>query len=470
MKRTASSWRLWSRCCARVRRTSTVSAGSRTSIALGGRERRWQGPWPQRVSGVTGSQEEIDLPAAIAPSFRMRELSFAAQAVGVNALRASGASDRPLGWRDLKRQARSALQEAARVVVAHANWRSPSFRNAVRGAAGVSLAVLIGQAASLQHSFWVVLATLSVLRSNALGTGSTVLQALAGTAAGIAAGGALVAVIGSDEAVLWLVLPPAVLLAAYAPRAISFAAGQAGFTIVLLILFNLLQPTGWTVGLVRVEDVAVGFAVSLVVGVLFWPRGVADLLREGLGAAYARSADYVAATTRRLAAPTGAGRAEAARQIARDAANRLDDAFREYLAESPAQRVNLEAVSTLVAGATRVRMAAYSLSTLTPAPVGGARLDRCADALAADVNGLRSWYLSLADALADRAALPPPPPRDDNGSGVARCARQALAAGNDSMVGPTVRLLWASQQLDNLRELGAHLIEPAAELTGDGAR
>jgi uncharacterized membrane protein YccC len=427
------------------------------------------GTLAQRVSGVTTSQEEIDLPAAIAPSFRMRELSFAAHAVGVNALRASGASGRPLRWRDLKRQTRSAVQAAAQVVVAHATWRSPSFRNAVRGAAGVSLAVLIGQAASLQHSFWVVLATLSVLRSNALGTGSTVLQALAGTAVGIVAGGILVAAIGTDELVLWVLLPPAVLLGAYAPRAISFAAGQAGFTIVLLILFNIIQPTGWTVGLVRVEDVAVGFAVSLLVGVLFWPRGVADLLREGLGAAYASSADYVAATTRGFAAPTGAGRAEAARQIARDAANRLDDAFREYLAESPAQRVNLEAVPTLVAGATRVRMAAYSLSTLTPAPVGGPRLDRCTGALAADVDGLRSWYLNLADALADRTALPPPPPRNDNGSGVAGCAREALAAGDDSMIGPTLSLLWASQHLDNLRELGAHLIEPAAELTSDGA-
>ena len=76
---------------------------------------------------------------------------------------------------------------------------------------------------------------------------------------------------------LWALLPAAVLLAAYAPRAISFAVGQAGFTIVLLILFNLIQPTGWTVGLVRVEDVAVGFAVSLAVGFLFWPRGVGDL-------------------------------------------------------------------------------------------------------------------------------------------------------------------------------------------------
>src|SRR5206468_3241624 len=112
--------------------------------------------------------------------------------------------------------------------------------------------------------------------------------------------------VGSDEAVLWALLPPAILLAAYAPRAISFAAGQAGFTIVVLILFNIIAPTGWTVGLVRVEDVAVGLAVSLAVGVLFWPRGVGDLLRESLGAAYALSAEYVASAAARLA---GAGRA-----------------------------------------------------------------------------------------------------------------------------------------------------------------
>jgi len=73
----------------------------------------------------------------------------------------------------------------------------------------------------------------------------------------------LVIAIGTHEAVLWAVLPVAVLVAAYAPRGISFAAGQAGFTVVLFVLFNLIQPVGWSVGLVRVEDVAIGFAISL---------------------------------------------------------------------------------------------------------------------------------------------------------------------------------------------------------------
>jgi uncharacterized membrane protein YccC len=443
----------------------------------------------QRVADLPSPHDEIARRAALEPSFRMRELSFAAREVGVNALRVSGAvtpeaeaapqprSDRRSRRRGLARRARSALQATSRLVFAHASTRSASFRNSLRGAAGLGVAVLIGQLAGLQHSFWVVLATLTVLRSNALGTGSTVLQALAGTVAGILVGGALVAALGGDELVLWALLPPAVLLAAYAPRAISFAAGQAGFTIVLLILFNIIQPTGWTVGLVRLEDVTVGCAVSLAVGVLFWPRGAGDLLRESLGAAYARSADYVASATRGLVAAGGAGWMEnatqPAREIARGAANRLDDAFREYLAESPAQRANLEPLATLVAGTTRVRLAAYSLSTLTPAPAGGPGLDQCADALAADVDALRSWYISLADALADRTAIPPPHPRDDDdddGRQVLRCVRQALAAGGDSMVGPALSLLWASQYLDNLRQLGVRLIQPAAEFSGKGTR
>ena len=72
--------------------------------------------------------------------------------------------------------------------VTHADYRSVWFRNSVRGAVGLAIAVFIAQKTGLQHSFWVVLGTLSVLRSNALGTGWTVITALAGTAVGIVAG------------------------------------------------------------------------------------------------------------------------------------------------------------------------------------------------------------------------------------------------------------------------------------------
>ena len=142
----------------------------------------------------------------------------------------------------------AALTATEQVAVEHAGIGSVWFQNSVRGAAGLAVAVFIAQRTGLQHGFWVVLGTLSVLRSNALGTGWSILSALAGTAVGIVVGALLVIGIGTHEAVLWAVLPVAILLAAYAPRAISFAAGQAGFTVVLFILFNIIQPVGWSVG------------------------------------------------------------------------------------------------------------------------------------------------------------------------------------------------------------------------------
>src|SRR5204862_1811208 len=119
----------------------------------------------------------------------------------------------------------STVQAPEQLPVEHASARSVWFRNSVRGAAGLAVAVYIAQRSGLQHGFWVVLGTLSVLRSNALGTGWSIVSALAGTAVGIVLGAALVIGIGTHQSVLWAAVPLAVLLGSCAPRAISFAAG-----------------------------------------------------------------------------------------------------------------------------------------------------------------------------------------------------------------------------------------------------
>jgi hypothetical protein len=84
-----------------------------------------------------------------------------------------------------------------------------------------------------------------------------------------------------------------VAVAAYAPGALPFTFGQAAFTVVVLVLFNLLAPAGWKVGLLRIEDVAIGCLVSLVVGVLFWPRGAASVVGDDLADAFRRGAAYL---------------------------------------------------------------------------------------------------------------------------------------------------------------------------------
>ena len=167
-------------------------------------------------------------------------------------------------------------------LASHLSFHSVWFRNAVRGAAGLALAVAVVEVTDVEHGFWVVLGTLSVLRSNALGTGATAMRAVAGTAIGFVVGSAFMIGIGDHAVLLWVVLPLAVLLSGVAPSMISFAAGQAGFTLVVIILFNIIAPIGWKVGLTRIEDVAIGCAVSIVVGLLFWPRGATAALGRAL--------------------------------------------------------------------------------------------------------------------------------------------------------------------------------------------
>ena len=99
--------------------------------------------------------------------------------------------------------------------------------------------------------------------------------------------------IGTGPTALWVALPIAVLVAGYAPGTAPFAVGQAAFTITVMVIFNLLVPIGWQVGLLRIEDVAIGCAVSVVVGLLFWPRGAGGIVGTDLADAFRRAAAYL---------------------------------------------------------------------------------------------------------------------------------------------------------------------------------
>jgi uncharacterized membrane protein YccC len=403
------------------------------------------------------------VPRALDAPFRIRALTYAARQAAAYGLLASGAEVPQLDHLDIAQPqpGRAALEATERLTIEHASIRSVWFRNSLRGAVGLAVAVYIAQRTGLQHGFWVVLGTLSVLRSNALGTGRSIVSALAGTAVGIVLGALLVIGIGTHEAVLWGVLPVAVFLAAYAPRAISFAAGQAGFTVVLFVLFNIIQPVGWSVGLVRVEDVAIGFAISLLVGLLFWPRGAAALLLDELATAYARGADYVVATARRLS-EEGSDDAARAGRAANAALHRLDDAFRQYLAERSATAYKVEDVAALVGGAARVRRAAQSLAALGRMTDSNTHIERCARNLDGELQALQAWYISFGSALIKRRQVPPPHIRDTDGrSRLLTCVRDAARGRDKATVDAALALLWSSQHLDNLWLLEAHLVERA---------
>ena len=210
----------------------------------------------------SGQSSDADgsLAGALDPGFHARAVGIATVMVADAALEAAGA--RPVATeRELAMLDQSTAQLFVHRLLSHLSFHSVWFRNAVRGAAGLALAVLVIELlTNVQHGFWVVLGMLSVLRSNALGTGATAVRAIGGTAVGFVVGSLIMVGLADHTCLLWAVLPIAALVSGIAPALISFAAGQAAFTALVIILFNLIQPEGWKVGLTRIEDVALGCA------------------------------------------------------------------------------------------------------------------------------------------------------------------------------------------------------------------
>ncbi|HEY2536620.1 MAG TPA: FUSC family protein [Solirubrobacteraceae bacterium] len=439
---------------------------------------------------MRADRDEAEAARELDDAYRLRQLSYGTLQAGRDALwachdHARGADAPPAGDTSPAGNASPAgdplpagnaalsvqmlharLRAGSRVLRTHASPNSVWLRNSLRGAAGLALAVLVGKLTDLQDGFWIVLGTMSVLRSNALTTSATIARALLGTLAGIVAGGLIVIAVGADRGVLWAVLPLAALLAAYAPQAISFAAGQAAFTLVVLVLFNLLQPDGWRVGIVRIEDVAVGAGVSLLVGVLLWPRGTRTILREAIGAAYIRSAQQLDTTIALLLGEGDSARADRAAREASDAGQLLDTALRDYLASRPTAPGRLHDLTVLSTGAGRMRRVAglladsHELWRLAPLAQTPPRLARARAAFDSERSACCGWYESLGKAIS-QAAPPPAPAGSRPGAGDGELEAQRTApsrvvlegASAHDQVQPGLAIAWAQRHLDVLAEM-----------------
>ncbi len=419
---------------------------------------------------ATGGVTEVI--TSLDPSFRAQELSFAVSLIGGNVELLDGAERRNWWQRWLGRQPEglsgtvSAAQERA---AAHVDPHSVWLHNSVRGAVGLGLAVLIANLSGVQHAFWVVLGMLSVLRSNALNTGQNVLRGLLGTVAGFVIGAGLIELVGTNQTLLWFLLPVVILLAGIAPAAIGFAAGQAAFTLTLVILYNIIAPAGWKVGLIRTEDIAIGCGVSLLVGALFWPRGAGSALSKALAEAYTDSSRYLAnavgfgmlrcdATGPQTPAPTD----DAIRAAA--AGRRLDDAFRSYLAERGAKPLALAEVTRLVTAVAGLRLGGDAVLDLWQREQGTSVGDRSAarQELMATSELIRSWYDDLADSLISGHQVRDPLPHDSVAdSRLIDAVRHDLADEDGHASATAVRMIWTADHLDAARRLQSAVAGPA---------
>jgi len=436
----------------------------------------------------SGIQEKASASALafVDPTFRTRRLGLATEEIGALALEAAGfpaPSETAVGVRPagLAAGARALWQRAA----THLTVRSVWLRNSLRGAAALAVAVAVARMTGVSHAFWVALGTMSVLRSNALGTGATALRAVAGTVVGFAIGTAIMLGVGAHTGALWVLLPLAVLVAGAAASVFSFTAGQAGFTIMVIILFNILVPAGWKVGLVRVEDVVLGCLVSVVVGLLFWPRGATAAFGQALCDAYRTGSRALVTAVDRLVSPGLDVPMQQVDSRSMASYHLLEEAYRQFLAERGAKVIPLSTATHLLTGAARLRLAAHTLATLPvhslqmgeqPATAGISPASAAVAVAQAELQRAAhradAWYDGFAATLNGEHEQLQPAGHDDG-----ELRRQLIRAfdlaseEHDRVrVRMALRLLWADEYLDDEQESQRDLAEAAHPLAAQAHR
>lgn len=415
--------------------------------------------------GGSGDGRGLDtLVDSLDVTFRAQEVAFVVLQIARNVDIARTADHR--GWPDrlLGREPGSPtgrLTSATERAAAHVEPHSVWLHNSIRGAIGLGIGIALADVTGVQHGFWITLGILSVLRSNALSTGQNVFRALGGTLVGSVLGAGLLQLVGDHTTVLWILLPVAVMAAGVVPAAISFAAGQAAFTLALVILFDTAQPAGLSVVLFRVEDIALGCAVSLVVGLLFWPRGASAALARTLAEAYVDSARYVLGAVGYAVScctfrPETIERPQEGRRAAA-AARRLDDAFRTYLAERGAKNVSLCETTTLITGVVGLRLAADAVLELWRRAPGGRPLEDRAAAqreLLVMAERVFRWYESLAEGLEGQGPVPEPLESDrERNARLVEAVRRDLRDADGRAAGTGIRIIWTGDHLEAVRRL-----------------
>jgi uncharacterized membrane protein YccC len=405
---------------------------------------------------------------------RLLVLSYIALAIGANSAIVAGQDVEPRGLRI----SNETLVESApgptvrrvwRTLVTHLSWTSPLMHNSIRAALGLGVAVLVARLFGLERGYWVVLGTMSVLRSNALATGRTAIQAVAGTVLGFVVGALFALWFAGNTPVLWTALPVVVFLAAYTPSALSFTAGQAAFTVLMVVFLNLLTPAGWEIGLVRVEDLAVGSALGVAIGTLLWPRGARSDFAHTLSRLYRLVAVHLSEAIDLILGRGSVEAVNATRAQVQQAKEKTAESFDQLLREHASGQLAPELAGFMLAAADHAMIGAEGFNLLADM---GYVVNDCVSGRqnveSQEAALVASWFMLAERIEGLRAARTVPL----SSAELRRAALECLAGwrGESSQRGKAaLGVVWTRDWLEQLDTLVRDLEEPAANVAASAA-
>jgi len=182
----------------------------------------------------------------------------------------------------------------------HLTPRSVFFQNAIRLALGLAAARLVAGLLDLSHGFWVLLATLTLMRTSVAATRAAVIPAFVGTVVGGLVMAVILGLAGADSKIYEIAFPVVLVLGLAAGPVAGPLVGQASFTLVVALLFAQIAPVSWRLAEVRVTDVVLGGLLGAVIGLLVWPRGATGEMRRTARASLNAAANDLESTVRWL--------------------------------------------------------------------------------------------------------------------------------------------------------------------------
>lgn len=290
-----------------------------------------------------------------------------------------------------------------RRIGAHLSLRSVYLQNALRLGIGLALARLVAGGLDLSHGLWVLLATLTLMRTSVTSTRATLLPAIVGTALGAVVAAGVLAVAGPDTIVYAVLFPVLCVVAVAAGQVFGMIAGQAGFTVLVAVLFAQLAPAGPSLAGVRLLDVVVGAVVGIGVGAAVWPAGGHGEVRRDAARCLRETAALIAASSAWLA---GTGTREAVAAALEPAEHWLllfEATFLQYRSERRASHeADVDWFVVLGVVHRAVRTARTSLDDRDPAgPWLTDRWPGLVARLRLDAHAIGDGYAAVARALAE---------------------------------------------------------------------
>lgn len=334
-----------------------------------------------------------------------------------------------------------------RRVRGHLELRSVYLQNAVRLGVGLALARFVAGQFDLSHGLWVLLATLTLMRTSVTTTRASLVPAIVGTTAGAVVAAGLLALVGPQTVVYAVLFPLLCLVAVAAGPVLGAVAGQGCFTVLVAVLFAQVAPAGPSLAGARLLDVAVGAAIGIGVGAAVWPAGGHGEVRRDAALCLHAAADLLTASFAWLTGTGDRADVEDRLGVADHRILLFEATFLQFRSERRARHEDDVDWFTVLAVVHRTARRARTVLRQQPGP--GPR-EAGADPpwpdlvarLGRDVHDVVEGFRMAADRLA--ATTPPPGepavPRPD----VLDDALRALAAARDAASMPIRCCAWST--------------------------